>query len=161
MQISRQAMSSAMTPESRNRGPPRLLSCRTPPCHTFIRLRHSAVRRARGGVGTGENTRKSNRDGGASHADSQRMLTQRSINLDPGYAPNHIMIILVQQHQTFVTRRHAVMRGGRGDGRERLAPRAWAWCAGVTDLRSMPASSSNWTSFRGSRIDALLAHGLR
>jgi hypothetical protein len=34
------------------------------------------------------------------------MLTQRSINLDPGYAPNHIMIILVQEHQTFVTRRH-------------------------------------------------------
>jgi hypothetical protein len=33
------------------------------------------------------------------------MLTQRSINLDPGYAPNHIMIILVQEHQTFVTRR--------------------------------------------------------
>jgi hypothetical protein len=32
------------------------------------------------------------------------MLTQRSINLDPGYA--HIMITLVQEHQTFVTRRH-------------------------------------------------------
>jgi len=93
------------------------------------------------------------------------MLTQRSINLDPGYAPNHIMIILVQEHQTFVTRRHpfsarlcvavaAMVESG-------LLPRAWAWCASVTDLRSMPASSSNWTSFRGSRIDALLAHGLR
>jgi hypothetical protein len=57
-------------------------------------------------VGTGENTRKSNRDGGASHADPQRLLTQRSINHDPGYAPKHIMIVLVQEHQTFVTRRH-------------------------------------------------------
>ena len=28
----------------------------------------------------------------------------RSINLDPGYAPEYIMINLVQEHQTFVTR---------------------------------------------------------
>jgi hypothetical protein len=34
------------------------------------------------------------------------MSTQRSINLDPGYAPEYIMINLVQEHQTFVTRRH-------------------------------------------------------
>jgi hypothetical protein len=54
-------------------------------------------------VGTGETFKQG--FGGASHADSQRMLTQRSINHDPGYAPNHITTILVQEHQTFVTRR--------------------------------------------------------
>ena len=42
--------------------------------------------------------------GGA--CDSDRMLAQRSINLDSGDAPRYIMIILVQEHQTFVTRRH-------------------------------------------------------